>query len=251
MLKYIPNSVKNFFGYTKSEYRAVLLITPLMVILIIFQGTILNIVFPKKDDISHITIKLDSMLAMKSTSSILESNSNTNIEIGDKAQTNSSFSSNNILKSSKKHFNSNKKQNIRIDINHADSTELKKVYGIGNVLANRIIKYRNILGGFSTINQVYEVYGIDTATYLRIKEQFYISENFKPKIMALGTVTQQELAAHPYIDFTQARLIYNYYLQHPNMEDLFELTELPPLDSNFIYRLTPYLKLNPPDEGTP
>ena len=50
---------------------------------------------------------------------------------------------------------------LKIFINSADTSELKKLKGIGSSYANRIVKYRNLLGGFYSIYQLKEVYGID------------------------------------------------------------------------------------------
>lgn len=59
-----------------------------------------------------------------------------------------------------------------VEINSADTTVLKGVPGIGSTFANRIVKYRNLLGGFCHIEQLKEVYGIDEAKYELLKDWF-------------------------------------------------------------------------------
>ncbi|HLS37651.1 MAG TPA: helix-hairpin-helix domain-containing protein, partial [Sphingobacterium bovisgrunnientis] len=52
-----------------------------------------------------------------------------------------------------------------ISINTADTSELKQLKGIGSVLAARIVKFRDALGGFHSVNQIQEVYGISEETF--------------------------------------------------------------------------------------
>ncbi len=58
-----------------------------------------------------------------------------------------------------------------IDLNSCDSTALEKLPGIGPVLARRIIKYRNLLGGFAYVEQLKEVYGLRDSTYKLISDR--------------------------------------------------------------------------------
>jgi competence protein ComEA len=51
---------------------------------------------------------------------------------------------------------------LAIDLNAADTTELKRVYGIGSKLSARIVRYRESLGGFAHPGQVREVWGLDS-----------------------------------------------------------------------------------------
>ena len=59
-----------------------------------------------------------------------------------------------------------------VELNSADTTALKKVPGIGSVFAKRIIKYRELLGGFYSVEQLGEVYGIDEERYKSMKSWF-------------------------------------------------------------------------------
>src|SRR5205085_1585382 len=52
-----------------------------------------------------------------------------------------------------------------IDINAADTTEFISLPGIGSKLATRIVRFRERLGGFSTVDQLGETYGIPDSTF--------------------------------------------------------------------------------------
>ena len=49
---------------------------------------------------------------------------------------------------------------VVVEINTADSAELMRLNGIGASFSRRIVKYRNLLGGFISKEQLLEVYGM-------------------------------------------------------------------------------------------
>src|SRR6185503_6381802 len=57
-----------------------------------------------------------------------------------------------------------------IDINTADTSALISLPGIGNKLASRIVNFRDKLGGFYSIEQVGETYGLPDSTFQKIKQ---------------------------------------------------------------------------------
>jgi competence protein ComEA len=86
----------------------------------------------------------------------------------------------------------------RININTADSVLFEKLPGIGPVLARRIIRYRKMLGGYCSTEQIREVYGITDSLYVRIRGRIEADTSFIIKIN-LNTSEEKELARHPYI----------------------------------------------------
>lgn len=88
---------------------------------------------------------------------------------------------------------------FKIDINTADSSELTLLYGIGKVLSSRIIKYRNLLGGYYEVKQLCEVYGIDSILFKQIKE-FVVSDTSAIRVLDINTILYADLLRHPYID---------------------------------------------------
>ncbi len=84
------------------------------------------------------------------------------------------------------------------DLNRALATDLKKIRGIGPVLSERIIKYGHSLNGYSDINQLYRVYGLDSVVVDRIKEAFEIrSDTIIP--MNIRLASREELSTLPYL----------------------------------------------------
>ncbi len=96
-----------------------------------------------------------------------------------------------------------------VDINTADTTMFKTLPGIGSVIASRIVKYRNSLGGFYSIEQISEVYGIKKETFDNIKPYLVIGNQSVKKIN-INFSEYNDLVKHPYIDSEIANSILDF-----------------------------------------
>ncbi len=130
------------------------------------------------------------------------------------------------------------------DLNIADTSQLKSVTGIGSVLASRIVKFRDKLGGFITQQQVSEVYGLDSTTVENLWRVAFISEGFVPKWIDLNRATEEELSEHPYISRSMARAIVAYRFQHGAFSRVEDIRNLRQLNAQEIERILPYLTIN-------
>lgn len=93
------------------------------------------------------------------------------------------------------------------DLNEADTSQLIRIKGIGPVFSRRIIKYRNLLGGFITTEQLREVYGLTEETLLNLKECVYIDSLFRPDKIRINFSEWIDLVKHPYINSELANRI--------------------------------------------
>lgn len=132
----------------------------------------------------------------------------------------------------------------RFDINAADSTQLTKIYGIGAKLSARIINYRNKLGGFVSIDQIREVYGLDTIVVKRIQEKYFVDASYQPRKIILNQATEKELSNHPYIKYALAKAITTYRFQHGNFTSVEDMKKIALVDEAFYNKIVPYLSLN-------
>lgn len=130
-------------------------------------------------------------------------------------------------------------KNLRVDINKADTTDLKKVRGIGSVLSARIIKFRDKLGGFYNMSQLAEVYGLSAEIVSKLEQGFFIDENFEPIKISISNCTLDDLKSHPYISYKTAELLINYRNNHQiiSKEDLKKV----PLSDETLVKLLPYI----------
>jgi competence protein ComEA len=129
----------------------------------------------------------------------------------------------------------------KLDLNVADTAQLDKVYGIGKKLSERIVKYRNRLGGFVSMDQLKEVYGLDSLVVKNISEKFTVEENYLPVQLNINSATERELGSHPYLSFKLAKAIAAYRFQHGQFTSLDDLTKVQLLNENDFKRIKPYL----------
>ena len=132
---------------------------------------------------------------------------------------------------------------VPFDINKADTAQLKRIRGIGNVLASRIVNFRDGLGGFIDPAQIAEVYGLDSAVVQRLTEASYVEKNFEPRKLNINTLDEKSLVSHPYIKKSFARAILAYRFQHGNFTDVRDLTKIAVIPAHEAERLIPYLKV--------
>jgi competence protein ComEA len=130
---------------------------------------------------------------------------------------------------------------VVIEINGADTTELDKIRGIGMAFANRIIKYRDRIGGFYKKEQLMEVYGLDSVKYIEIKDQVQIDVSRIKKIN-VNTVNFEDFKSHPYIRYKQVNALIQYRKQHGNYSNIADLNKVAILDQETIDRLAAYLE---------
>lgn len=132
---------------------------------------------------------------------------------------------------------------VRFDINTCDTATLKQVYGIGPVLAERIAKYRSLLGGFVTKEQLNEVYGLKDEALQNIYKKGYIEEAFVPEKIMINEADVKAIAAHPYISYALAKAIHAYREQHGHFAQPEALLNIHILDSATFVKLKPYVAL--------
>lgn len=134
-----------------------------------------------------------------------------------------------------------KVQNV-LDINTATVEEFKELRGIGEILSNRIVEYRQNLGGFITVNQIGEVYYLPDSVFVENKKYFKIETDSIRKLK-LNTIDFKSLNRHPLISYKQAQLILAYRNQHESFKQIEEIRNIKAFDHEFVDKILPYLSL--------
>jgi competence protein ComEA len=96
-----------------------------------------------------------------------------------------------------------------VEINSSDTSALKVLRGIGPVLASRIVKYRILLGGYSSVDQLREVYGISDSLFQAIRDKVTVDTALISRI-SINEAGEEQLSRHPYISRYTARAIVSY-----------------------------------------
>lgn len=110
----------------------------------------------------------------------------------------------------------------RLDINRADTNALMRIHGIGPVLSTRIIRYRSLLGGFYSMEQLSEVYGLNDTILYMLKRDFWADTTQIVKLN-LNKAPITELMRHPYIGKSGARGIIRYRTAVSEIKNVNEL----------------------------
>ncbi len=131
-----------------------------------------------------------------------------------------------------------------ININQADTLELTRLYGIGPVFSRRIVEYRTLLGGYHEVNQLMEVFGMDSTRMAGIA-QHVVTDTVPMKKIDLNTAPFDELLHHPYISYNVANSIINLRKQHGPFQQIEDVCKSALIDQTLFQRLAPYLKTSP------
>jgi DNA uptake protein ComE-like DNA-binding protein len=133
---------------------------------------------------------------------------------------------------------------VRFDLNTADTSQLIAIRGIGSTLASRIVRYRERLGGYVSMDQLHEVFRLDSAAIEALRTYAYISDGFAPVQLNVNTAEEYSLSRHPYIGRTLARLIATYRFQHGPFRSLEELRQIHVVDDSVYQRIRAYLTVD-------
>lgn len=127
-----------------------------------------------------------------------------------------------------------------VDINSADSATLVRLYGIGPVIASKIVNYRERLGGFFNVNQLVEIRGFDEDRLYDLKGKIIADTQYVRRIR-INHVTFEELSEHPYTKYKLSRVIVNYRNQHGAFKRAEDLLKIVIMHDTTLAKLRPYL----------
>ena len=132
------------------------------------------------------------------------------------------------------------KKKILVDLNTADSVTLLTLYGIGPSFAKRIIKYRNLLGGFYSKSQLLEVYGFDQERLDKINDNIDVSTGGVTKIN-INKVRTDDLKKHPYLDYYTAKAIVDQRIILGKFTSMQQIKEISLIHEDLFSKIKNYL----------
>lgn len=126
-----------------------------------------------------------------------------------------------------------------IDVNKATFEELLQLRGIGRTFANRILEQREKLGGFASLDQIKETYGIPDSTYRTVLPYLKISTAIFRKVSINNTDIQN--LHHPYLTHKQAEVLIRYRMNHGDFKNSADLKKTGVFTDAALEKLNPYL----------
>ena len=124
-----------------------------------------------------------------------------------------------------------------IDLNGADTLELRKIPGIGKYYSKRIFEYGQALGGYAATAQLGEIEGLPDS----VRNWFLVADTFQVRKIMVNEASLSELRAHPYMGFYKARAIVEYRKRNGKIKNPAQLSLFEEFSGQDIVRLSPYL----------
>ena len=128
------------------------------------------------------------------------------------------------------------------DINKAAQQDFETINGVGEVISERIIKYRNKLQGYSYPVQLYEVWGLNKSKASDILNVFKIQEKPIIKKTNVNTATFKQLLKNPYIDYDLCKSILEFRDEVAELQDISELRNIKDFPLDKYDRIVLYLE---------
>jgi DNA uptake protein ComE-like DNA-binding protein len=130
---------------------------------------------------------------------------------------------------------------MKLELNLCDSTDVVVVPQFGSKRAQKLVEYRENLGGFYSFEQVKEVYILQNIDIELLQKYFTLNVSLIRRIK-FNTATYKELVAHPYIDSYLAKLIINHREKKGNFTSIEEVQKATNAYQELIYKLQYYIE---------
>lgn len=130
-----------------------------------------------------------------------------------------------------------------LNLRTADTVELKMIHGIGSYRARQIVRYREQLGGFVSVEQVLEAKGMENVNADSLLVHFWI-DSVKIEPMNVNSVGVQRLSRHPYLRFEQAQAIYELRRKKIRLDSIQQLQQIECISAETLEKISPYLNFD-------
>ncbi|RKS95452.1 DNA uptake protein ComE-like DNA-binding protein [Flavobacterium limicola] len=119
-----------------------------------------------------------------------------------------------------------KEKIIFIDINDATKEDLVKIYGIGDAISSRILKQKELMGGFVSMEQMKEVWGLSPEVIENLNTHFKVLVLPRFKKIEINNASLKELSQFHYFRYSLAKEIVTYRSMNGNIKNIEDLTKI-------------------------
>lgn len=227
------NKLNNFFAFSRRDRNGLLLF--LLLATAIISGNKIFVTFANEFPPSDSTflIQVDSFLCELNRAIPAPPEKTSKSSVSPYQNQNMQTDFRKTVQKSETHYDT-------LEINSADSSSLVLLPAIGPVFASRIIKYREMLGGYCQLSQLFEVYGFDSSRYKAVSPYLFVNTS-GIKQVCINTADFRTVLHHPYISYEMTKMFFNNKRKenYGNWDDFKNRNNLPDTLSE---RLKPYLK---------
>lgn len=137
-----------------------------------------------------------------------------------------------------KHMEARKFQTLtKVDVNETDTSMLRRIPGIGEKISVAIVRYRQRLGGFHSVEQLREISIVSP----ELLEWFTVSSSSAVQKINLNKASFQALNSHPYISYEQTKSLLQYRRLYGDVKDEATLLSTGIFTQEELERLRPYI----------
>ena len=119
-----------------------------------------------------------------------------------------------------------KEKIVFIDINEATKEDLVKINGIGDAISIRILKQKELLGGFVSMEQMKEVWGLSPEVIENLNTHFKVLVLPRFKKIEINNASLKELSQFHYFRYSLAKEIVTYRSMNGNIKNIEDLTKI-------------------------
>jgi competence protein ComEA len=135
------------------------------------------------------------------------------------------------------------RKTLNFEFNTCNRFNLKQLNLIDSVTIEKLLRYKNGLGGFINLTQLYELEGIDTTNFSKLKSHLSLDVQ-SVKTININTCSVLQLNKHPYLSYNVATALVNYRNAHGKFEKIADLKKCMAMNDNLLKKIAPYLRLN-------
>ena len=115
---------------------------------------------------------------------------------------------------------------VIIDINQATKEDLIKINGIGEAISTRIIRFKESLGGFVSMNQMNDIWGLPPEVIDKLNTNFKVSGHSDIKKIDINDASIKELSQFPYFNYQVAKQIVTFRSMNGDFKNVDDLTKI-------------------------
>jgi DNA uptake protein ComE-like DNA-binding protein len=119
-----------------------------------------------------------------------------------------------------------KEKIIKIDINRATKEDLIKIYGVGEAISIRILTQKEKLGGFVSMEQLNDVWGLSPEVIANLNTHFAIVKLPDLNKIDINNASLKELSQFFYFKYDLARQIVKFRSMNGNFENIEDLIKI-------------------------
>ena len=130
---------------------------------------------------------------------------------------------------------------VKVELNRADTSDIMRIPGFGSKRAQKIVEYRDKLGGFYSLSQLQEIYILQNIN-LEYVEKYFTADRRLIRKININQCDYKTLVSHPYFDSYLTKTILNYRQKNGHIHDMAQLRDITHIYAELEEKLQWYIE---------